>query len=257
MLHVHHVPYKPLARCSIDELAAAQQARDRREARLSSGVSFARKEFGDEKIAARREILRLLSPDVMPGPVSVLSMPGIAWTFEADLIAHREPGWTKTLQKRRTHVTCIENDRFVYYSAATKMLGSRHGSLLRNLDRPAYAECAIGNGVIDSFIFANVDDLMAEGDERFDAAWLDYTGPLTVERRDLIARFFRERVRSTLIVTTLKARWTKEVDRAAQRAGGYCEWAVEPFADAIALHAIEYQDGQSPMLQFACRKVSA
>jgi hypothetical protein len=64
-------------------------------------------------------------------------------------------------------------------------------------------------------------------------------------------------VRSTLIVTTLKARWNQETDRAVRKHGGYCEWAVSPFHDQIGLHAIEYQDGASPMFQFACRKTSA
>jgi hypothetical protein len=256
-LGVHHIPYKALARCGIEELAADQAARDRRGALLSGGVSFARKESDDGKKLARKEILRLLATTVMPGPISVLSMPGIAWTFEADLVAQREPGWTKSLKIERTHLTCIENDRYVYYAGATKLLGSRHGALLRNLDRPAYAECSIGNGVIERFVFANVDDLMTGGDERFDVAWLDYTGPLTVERLKVIERFYRECVRSTLIVTSLKARWTQDTDRAVRRHGGYCEWAVSPFSKELGLHAIEYQDGQSPMFQFACQKRGA
>lgn len=254
-LAVHHIPYKAVTRCNVEELAAEQEARNRRQSRLTGGVSFARKEFGDEKKVARREIMRLLTTESMPGPISVLCMPGIAWTFEADLLAQREPGWTKTLQKRLTQLVCVENDRYVYYSATTKMLGSRHGAMLRNLERPQYAECVIGNGIVDRFVFANVDDLLADGDEQFDVAWLDYTGPLTAHRLQLIERFYRERVRSTLIVTALKARWSKETERAARRHGGYCEWAVSPFANEIGLHAIEYQDGPSPMFQFACRKL--
>jgi hypothetical protein len=254
-LAFHRIPYKPLRRCGVEELAAEQAARDRRELRLSSGVSFARKEEASEKNAARREIMRLLTTQQMPGPISVLTMPGLAWTFEHELLAQRESGWTKSREIRRTRLFCVENDRFVYYSAATKMPGTRHGMTVRTQERQPYAETVIGNGAVPFFAFANVDDVIA-GDEKFDVAWLDYTGPLTVERLRLIADFYRRCVRSTLIVTVLKARWNKAVDRAAERHGGYCEWAVSPFADEIGLHAIEYQDG-SPMFQFACKKVGA
>jgi hypothetical protein len=254
-LAVHHIPYKALGRCGVEELAADQAARNRREAQLTGGVSFARKEFTSEKGAARREIRHLLTTQQMPGPISVLSMPGLAWTFEYDVLAQRDSGWTKTRDVQRTRFFCVENDRYVYYSAATKMPGSKHKMTVRTLERPAYAETAIGNSAIGCFAFANVDDLMAEGRETFDVAWLDYTGPLTVDRLKLIERFYRDNVRSTLIVTSLKARWNKDTDRAAQRHGGYCEWAVAPFGDSIGLHAIEYQDGPSPMFQFACRKV--
>lgn len=250
---VHHIPYKPLTRCSVDELAVHQRARDRRGAHVTGGIAFARKESTDEKAAARAEILRLLTPSFMPGPISVLSMPGLGWAFEQELLARREQCWTKSRRVQRTRLLCVENDRFVYYSAATKMLGNKHGLVLRNMERPSYAERCMGNGIVDRFAFANVDDVIA-GDECFDVAWLDYTGPLTVERLRLIEVFYRRRVRSMLVVTVLKARWNKEVERAARPHGGYCEWAVSPFHDAIGLHAIEYQDGASPMFQFACQK---
>lgn len=255
-LAFHRIKYKRLGLCNIEELAAEQAARDRRQSQITGGVAFARKEGTAEKNLARREIVRLLTTCHMPGPISVLSMPGLSWTFEHDLIAQRDPGWTKTRDPHRTRFLCVENDRYVYYSAATKMPGSRHGMVTRTLERPEYAETAIGNAAIGRFAFANVDDVIL-GDEQFDAAWLDYTGPLTVERLDRIASFFQRCVRSTLIVTVLKARWNEKADRAAHRHGGYCEWAVSPFRDAIGLHAIEYQDGPSPMFQFACRKAGS
>lgn len=254
-LAFHRIAYKPLTRCNIEELAAHQSAIDRRNGRYGGGIAFARKDETPEKDVARRHILQLLDTRAMPGHITVLTMPGLSWKLEFDLLAQREPGWTKNHWTQRTRLQCVENDRFIYYSATTKMPGNKHGFVLRTHDRPAYAEREVGNDAIDRFTFANVDDLMAEGRDTFDAAWLDYTGPLTVKRLETIAKFYRERIRSTLIVTSLKARYSHEVERAAARHGGYCEWAVHPFADSIGLHAIEYQDGASPMFQFACRKV--
>ena len=253
-LAFHRIAYKPLSRCSIDELAVEQAARDRREQRTTGGVAFARKDSTPEKDATRREILLLLCTHLMPGPISVLSMPGVSWAFEYALLGQREHGWSKSLYARRTNLHCVDNDRFVYYSATTKMPGNKYRCVIKNHPRPGYAEREIGNSMVQRYTFANVDDLMAEGRDTYDVAWLDYTGPLTVKRLDLIAKFYRERIRSTLILTSLKARWNKDVDRAAARHGGYCEWAVHPFADSVGLHAIEYQDGASPMFQFACQK---
>lgn len=252
MLGVHHIPYKPLGRCSVEELAAEQAARDRRAMRLTGGVAFARKDDDqDGKRAARSAIADMLTLDAMPGCISILTMPGVGWHFEGKLLKLREPNWRTQQMTETMRLTCVENDRFIYYSAATRMPGKH--TLMRALDRPDYAERVMGNGIIDRYEFANVDDVMASG-ETFDVAWLDYTGPLTVERLKLIEHFYRRCVRSTLIVTVLKARWNKDVDRAAKRHGGYCEWAVSPFANDIGLHAIEYQDGPSPMFQFALRK---
>jgi len=252
-LSVHHIPYKALSRCSIEELAAEQAARDRRACRITGGVSFARKESTDEKSVARLAIVNLLTLDQMPGPISILTMPGMGWHFEGKLLKQRDPKWRDQPWAPNTRFICVENDRLVYYAATTTMPGKH--TMLRTLERPIYAERAIGNGIVDRFVFANVDDVIA-GDERFDVAWLDYTGPLTVERLRLIERFYRRCVNSTLIVTSLKARWNKDTDRAVRRHGGYCEWAVSPFDDSVGLHAIEYQDGASPMFQFACRKPS-
>lgn len=249
---IHIVPYKPLARCSIDELAAQQRINDLR--RLTSGVSFARKDDDAEKQQARLKVLALLSPDTKPGPVSVLTMPGINWHFEAQLLKAREPHWRHQTEIDRTRFTCVENDRFVYYSAATKMPGNKHCTI-RSLDRPQYAERAMGHGIVDRFIFANVDDLMQDEAERFDVAWLDYTGPLTVERMRIIQRFWSTSISDTLIVTALKARWNKATSLVVDRHGGCLEWMLASLPGRV-LHAIEYQDG-SPMVQLAVTKAAS
>ncbi len=248
-VNVLRIPYKPLSRCSIDELAAQQQMNERRQ-RQYGGVMFARREDDSEKAAAREAILDLLTLDRKPEPLSVLTMPGLHWTFEVALMKRRDPHWRNQQAIERTRFTCVENDRFIYYSATTKMPGNKH-CCLRTLDRPDYAERAMGQGVVDRFIFANVDDLIQSG-ESFDVAWLDYTGPLSIDRMKLIERFWRESVRDTLIVTSLKARWNKDTSLRIERHGGLIEWQRARLPGRV-LHEIEYQDG-SPMAQFAVSK---
>lgn len=240
--------YKPLYRCDVEELAAVQQVRP------SGGVLFARNPDREQKDAARQLILNLFARDAHPGHLSILTMPGLNWRFERKLLGKREGDWYRLAGPGATRITAVENDRFVYYSATHQMPGlhTRNG-VAAHLRPEPFAERTVKTKFIDAFHFANVDDLMAETTETWDAAWLDYTGPLTVERLKLIVRFFARSVRGTLIVTSLKARYNKETSIAIERAGGHSEWLRKHLRGDV-LHDIEYFD-TSPMAQIAVRKV--
>lgn len=240
--------YKPLYRCDIEELAAMQVTRP------SGGVLFARNPDREEKDSARRLILDLFAPDKWPDFLGVLTMPGLDWRFERKLLSKREDNW---LQKRncpaRTRITSIENDRFIYYSAVHQMPGLHtRRAVTRILRPPSYAERLVSTRFIDGFQFANVDDLMRESSMTWDVAWLDYTGPLTLERIRLIASFFERSIRSIVIVTALKARWNRDTSNAIERAGGHSAWMAKHLPGEV-LHDIEYFD-TSPMAQFAVRR---
>lgn len=249
---IHIIPYKALSRCGIEELAAQQQMNERR--RMTGGVMFARKEDTSQKDEARNAILALLTKEVMPGRLSVLTLPGLHWSFETRLMKQRDPYWRCQQDISNTRFTCVENDRFVYYSSATKMPGNR-GTVVRSLERPRYAELSMGNGIVDRYVFANVDDLMQDRAECFDVAWLDYTGPLSVARMKIIERFWRDQVSKVLIVASLKARWNKETSRAIDRHGSCAEW-IKARLPGEVLHEMEYFDS-SPMVQVAISKGAA
>jgi hypothetical protein len=239
--------YKPLYRCDIEELAAIQQVRP------SGGVLFARNPEREQKDAARQQIIDLFTGDAHPDTLSILTMPGLDWRFERKLFGAREGDWMRKAGPQRTRITSIENDRFIYYSAVHKMPGTdTKRPLVVHLQPEPFAERTIKTKFISKFHFANVDDLMAETTETWDAAWLDYTGPLTVERMRLIARFYERSVRSTLVLTTLKARYNRETSNAVERAGGHSEW-VRKHLPGDVLHDLEYFD-TSPMAQIAVRK---
>jgi hypothetical protein len=126
--------------------------------------------------------------------------------------------------------------------------------LVVHLEAEPFAERTVKTKFISKFHFANVDDLMAETTEGWDAAWLDYTGPLTVERLRLIERFYERSIHGTLIVTALKARYNRETSNAVERAGGHSEWLRKHLPGTV-LHDIEYFD-TSPMAQFAVSKTA-
>lgn len=250
------IPYKALSKCGIDELAVQQRWNDERSGRNTGGVMFARKEERSEKSEARAAILALLTMEGEPDRVSILSMPGVDWTFEAALLKQREPQWRHQTDALTMRLTCLENDRFIYYSAVTKIPRPRIAScVLKTLQRPEYAETAMGNGIIDRYVFANIDELMQHSGESFDYAWLDYTGPLSIDRMKIIQRFWRERVRRVLVVTSLKARWNRKTSDLIASKGGCMNW-LRSRLDGNVIHEIEYQDGASPMVQFAIAKAT-
>lgn len=238
--------YKPLYRCDIEELAAMQITRP------SGGMMFARNPNRAEKDAARKLILDLFAFDAWPSSLSILTMPGLDWRFERKLLGKREGDWMSKAGPSRTRITACENDRYIYYSATHKMPGLHtKRALTRSVPAPSFAERTMRTKFIGAFHFANVDDLMEETTETWDAVWLDYTGPLTTPRLKLLANFYHTSVRSTLIVTALKARWNRETSDAIERAGGHSAWLTRHLPGDV-LHDVEYFD-TSPMAQFAVR----
>lgn len=251
--------YKPISRCGMEELAVWQTT-----AKPTGGVLFARNVDGEEKSAARQIILDLFLPDVWGRKLNMLTMPGVHWRFERKLLGMREAGWMRTKSPHRTHFTGVENDRSIFFASTTQMPGlNTPGALIKPVKRERFpfAEAAVKTRYA-SFFFANIDEMMQhqwnqapyreQEQAGWDAAWLDYTGPLTLARMNVISRFFHCFVRSTLIVTALKARWDRETSDAVTNAGGHSEWLRKHLPGEV-LHDIEYFD-TSPMAQFAVRK---
>lgn len=252
--------YKSLSRCNMEELAAHYgQDYD-----PSGGILFARKPDGDEKIKARQLVVDLFSMEKWPARLNMLTMPSVNWRLERILLGSREPGWLRRPKPRTVHFTAVENDRAIYYAGITKMPGvETPNALVWPVKKGKFTFAEMGMKTrYTSFFFANVDDFMAhefeldpfrEGSKiGWDAAWLDYTGPMTVDRLRIIAKFYEKFVHNTLIVTALKARWNKETSMAILKAGGHSAWLRKHLPGEV-LHDVEYFD-TSPMAQFAVRR---
>jgi hypothetical protein len=241
---------KPLRECGIEELAVHQLS-----ANPSGGVLFARKQEHEQKDLARIEVLRLFGPDKFFKGLSILTMPGLEWKFERKLLGRREGNWTHKKGPHRTHLTCIENDRSIFHAAITQMPGlQQKTSFVKVLSPTAFAERGVMNRWVGRYFFGNVDDLMAAQPVSIDAAWLDYTGPLSIKRMEVIENFFRLRIRSTLVLTSLKARWNRDTVTAIDRKGSHSAWVCDSIKGRV-LHDINYQDGGSPMSQIAFLKI--
>jgi hypothetical protein len=232
----------------MEELAARQRI-----IQPSGGVMFARNTDGEQKRAARQHVLDLFQPNKWRRPLHMLTMPGLQWRFERLLLGAREVGWFKAQNPRQTKFTSIENERPIYFAAVAQMPGiATPGALVKRITNYSFAEHAVKTHYA-SFFFANVDDMMKiEHWNGWDAVWLDYTGPLTIERLEIIANFYQRHVHDTLIVTALKARWNIKTSATIDRAGGHSKWLQNHLTGEV-LHDIEYTD-TSPMAQFAVRK---
>jgi hypothetical protein len=220
----------------------------------SGGVLFARNTDGDAKTLARQYVLDLFHPDRWPDHLHMLTMPSVQWRFERKLLGAREVGWLRADKPRRTYFTSCESDRALYYAAVTQMPGLHTpNSALKPIRHYSFAEMGVKTRYA-SFFFANIDEMIQQDcwDSGWDAAWLDYTGPLNVKRMAIIKTFYQRYVRDILIVTALKARFSEDTMRAINRAGSHADW-IRSHLDGEILHDIEYID-TSPMAQFAVRK---
>lgn len=243
--------HKPLTKYGMEELAARQ-----RTILPSGGILFARATDREQKDKARQLVLDLFHPKEWPGRLHMLTMPGVHWRFERLLLATRETGWLRESSPRRTHFTGIENDRAIYFAAAAQMPGLHTPrALVRRMKPFPFAELGVKTHY-GTFIFGNVNDLIQYQEwNPWNAAWLDFTGPLTVERMKSIQKFYLHSVSDTLIVTAMKARWTKDTVTAIDNAGGHSEW-LRKYLPGDVLHDISYND-TVPMAQFAIRHPGA
>jgi len=236
--------YKPIHKCSLEELATIQRVSP------SGGVLFSQKERRAQKDIARKMVLDLFTLDNRKESLKILTMPSLDWRFEQKLLGKREGDWFNKSGPSNTQITSCENDRYIFYSASQKIPGISTPNSLITINRaPSFAEQSIKTKFVDSFYLANVDDLMAETDQKWDAVWLDYTGPLSVSRLKIISDFYHRCVRETLVVTALKARWSRSVSRTIESHGGYFGWIKSSLPGRV-LHEHEYFDS-SPMAQFA------
>ena len=254
---------RPLSQCGMEEMAVHQLT-----ARPSGGILFARATERGHKDEARRYLVDLFG-DVERFPtLNILTMPGLDWRFENKLLGRREGDWANSGRgPQRTRITSVESDRAIYQAAVTRMPGmARHWRTHRHRTKndpirmeasPEWAECSISNRWVNRFHFANVDDLMAglPQDQRFDAAWLDYTGPMTAVRLAIIQRFFAQHIRpgGALAVTVLRGRQKPKDVRAMDAAGGHTEWLLGALPGRVD-HDISYSDTGSHMQQLCVVK---
>lgn len=264
-----------LAKMTMDELASWAACLGK----ATPGMSYARKMNYTEKEKARVAVLRLFSSRQWSKGLSIVTMPGITWGFERMLLLMRER------RKRalgdlgrtpeRTFIEAIERDEAIYRASINWMPGA--ADTLSQLAAKDNKPLALRSYAITRYHKISFEDYVDAWWHRpHDAAWLDFNGPLTSQRIEKVARFWRDKIRWRMVVTWMNARYDAEAIKQigevkehsdgadtlleSNPSGGGCavwSWVEKCLAVNVStrvLHRMSYRD-TSPMLQIAVEKI--
>jgi hypothetical protein len=215
----------------------------------SPGVNFARSQFSepwkDGKDDARAQILGLLSPLRRKTPISILTMPGITWHFEKNLLKLREPELAEG-KVSRTSITSIEREPPIFVAALKDIPGADRG--LEHLpDDFMRSTCTMKTPFIKRFHLTTFEEFAEVNTRLYTDAWLDFTGPLTERLLETIPYFWKH-IECTLTITTLNARWDRRTSNKVKRAGGAANLLMETLDQPLHFRTDRYID-TVPMIQ--------
>jgi|ERR1700734_56339 len=225
----------------------------------SPGVAFARKVHCSGaslagKDAARGRIINLYDSDKWPMPLTILTMPGLKWIFERQLLQRRGKLNAQscrighTYPKARTFIVGIENDEMIYRGALKYIPRAREQSIQLRSAR------SVKTNYIHRYMAMDVEEYIEhELCPFFDAAWFDFTGFLTERRLKGIKNFWKNNCGLLCTITTLSARWSKVTSKKIKQAGGLGQ-LIQQELDATILNEFTYADGGVPMHQITLIK---
>jgi hypothetical protein len=210
------------------------------------------------KNAARAELLRLLTRARHPATLSILTMPAMAWSFERALLHQREPASVLRVhadaadrvasRTKRTAITAVEREPGIYAAALRAIPGADQG-VAAWAEAPWFANRVLRTPLIARFYLSSVEQVLANAECYWHAAWLDFTGPLTPARCEVISRAWSEdRVRDLLTVTATPARTSQPLKREIDEAGGIAGYLRLICGGSVLVHALQYRDTM-PMTQ--------
>lgn len=219
---------------------------------LSRGVRFVRRESTAEKDKARGALLRLtlwLSGGNRGPGFSMLTMPGMDWSFEWGLLAAREsrPLLTSGSRKvpRRTFIEAIESDPLIYRGAMRAMPGNWDIQFRESIP---CAKATVRTPLVMRFHRCELEEYAIwNPGHQLDAAWLDFNGPITPRRLDAVQALWRDRLRRMLAITVMAGRDAYHGDDSRVAA------LVARLPGARMMQRIRYAD-HAPMLQLVFLK---
>lgn len=228
---------------ALHEMSTEQLAEHRWLTEATGGLKYARIQQTKSKESARAQILSLFSRRAWPRSLSIMTMPGLKWIFERQLLSGRE-GQRAFEDKwpRRTFICAIEEDEAIYRGSMKWMPGSH---ALCRCDSPPGATSSYRTQQVVRYHRMALEDYVDSSEHEIDAAWIDLHGCVTVQQLAAIERLYRTRIINTLVVTATFGRsFTSRPE------------TILSFPGNIPLHAFTYND-TSPMFQVAIRKPDA
>lgn len=225
----------------------------------SSGVSFARKLHASKrdmpgKDSARGKLITLYDSEKWPMPLTILTMPGLKWIFERQLLQKRGKLGSQSRRlgheypKAKTYIVAVENDDMIYRGALNYIPRDKDSSLQLLSAR------SVKTNYIYRYMSANVEDYIVDDSiPFFDVGWIDFTGFITEKRLEAIKYFWKKKCGFHLTITSLAARWNPTIMDKILAAGSLGDMLSEEL-DAISFKEIEYSDGRTPMHQITLEK---
>jgi hypothetical protein len=221
------------------------------------------------KNAARAELLRLLTRGRHPATLSILTMPSMAWSFERALLHQREPASVFgddgvhtdaagriASRTKRTKITAVERGPGVYAAALKAIPGANQG-VVAWAETPWFANGVLRTPLIARFYLSSIEQVLANAECYWHAAWLDFTGPLTPARCEVISRAWSEgRVRDLLTVTATPARTSQPLKQEIDAAGGIAGYLRLICGGSALVHALQYRDTM-PMTQVTLARAAS
>lgn len=210
------------------------------------GVAFARKAQPVERAVARGRVVSLFEPKRWPTALSILTLPGVTWTFERRLLCAREGNWEqRTRPAQSTYITGCEIDPAIFAAATVTIPRTAKASVVTFTNSPRWTTRTVGTDAVRRFHHCDVYELMKHNDSHFGAAWLDFTGTLTSDRLVRIAEFYNRWVVGILVLTFMYGR--RDVDNDV---GDVLEWVTDALPGNV-LQFFHYADGPAHMVQLA------
>ncbi len=188
----------------------------------SSGTRFVQRSITvkQAKKESRQKIFNLFSFHAFPQQLALLTFPSTNWIFEGSLLHDRNGsgGWKYMRQVigRHTMIVGIEREEAIYRTGLRFMPGVKHG--FRFKDCPPYATSAIRTFPIKRYLRCTFEDLAESSvavdckEFKFNGAWLDFNGCITMRRRQAIESFLINHVASScrLAITATDSRYDNE-----------------------------------------------
>jgi hypothetical protein len=239
-----YVPEK--LRKSMSEIADEVQWRDCvNTAQQSGGVLFVRKENLFEKEKARNRILELYTIANWPDNLSILTMPGLYWTFEKALKYQRSGRFGNA----RTSIYAVERDPAIYYGAMNWIPRKQNGMITQ------VSPHCIRTKKIHSYYFTTAESFISdEHCPTVDAAWFDFTGYIAPETMTALRKFWRNRCSSIMTITSLNGRFSARTNEQVQKWGGLYGWIVHSLPGVVEDVYRYSENSHSHMLQVTLRK---
>ena len=213
-------------------------------------LSYLKRDAWTQKEIARDRIIQMLR--WKRKPLRILTMPGLTWKFEHNLLKMRGRGGDNY-----THIYAIERSPVIWNASIFNMPGVADGINFTKFKRIGVKSVA-STRLIRSYMLGEFEECAIGFPLRkpFDLAWLDFTGQISERRIAAIEVLWERVLRDYLVITSLYGRWNKSTKARIDEAGSLAAAVMSRLDDAFLMDEYRYADGVA-MHQMVIRRAGS